>query len=377
MKAMIIIITLVLLIIWTALLTSIYSIVNPFLYNLWEIKNYNIAYYWAIWSIERWLLVLKYHKQWFEWSWWWNWNINYWNINDKIQSWFSLLWANKNWMRFEIKSRNQWQIPSNWKWNIEFDFRWNWSENFNKLEYKSSEEIILDIDNTTNSWNYYTWIINRNYAYNFLNSSPQISGTFRLPSKIYSWFWNLWLCTTCDLDWDLIWNDIIINRSLFGSFNWNIFSIIPINSVNYSTNQPLENDTFLREDIINNSSTNIKFWNSSNPITSRSISDWKHNSIPETFWLSWSTFSTILQNNQISWLHLKFSLVNFALTQSKQLYPFIEYKLEILNNSTAVTIPDRFFHIYWNSKVWKYHVIIKIDKPVINTNSSSDFTILF
>jgi hypothetical protein len=45
---------------------NIYSIFTPFIDNLQDIKDYNMAYYGAISSVERAELTLKYHESGFE-----------------------------------------------------------------------------------------------------------------------------------------------------------------------------------------------------------------------------------------------------------------------------------------------------------------------
>lgn len=382
---MLIAITLVLITIWIAFVTNMYAIINPFVTNIWDIKNYNIAYYGAISSVERAKLVLKYHQPWFEWSGWWLWTTAIWPWSDKINTWFSLISSQNNWMWYDIKSiLTGWSIPQAWNWNIDIELRGTWSENYNKIEYKIAEEFAIDIDNTRNSSKYYTWDITWLASNQIFSWSSIISGSVRLPPKVYSSFSNQGLCTTCDLDNDGIWNDSILNWSIFWNYNSQNFTILPNISVNYGTNTVNTDDTNIREDVINDWTNNLLFTNNKNPIfkpatvPAREYNNITQNVIPPSLDLTWKNFREILTNATVTWVHLKFSLLNLLKNTNDQLYPFVEYRFQIMDGSgNPINIPDRFYHIYGNSKVWKYNVQIKLDTPISNTDSSSDFAILF
>jgi len=381
---MLILITIVLLIIWSALVVSVYSIFWPFISNLWDLKNYNIAYYGAISSIERANLILKYHWAGFEWSWWWIWATWIWPNNDKIANNFWQLVKNWNWAWYEIKSRVNWELPWNNNWNIPVDLWDNSSKNYNKIEYNDSQEFILDIDNTSNISDYYTW--NISISWFNLKSPLVISWTFRLPPAIKSNFWDEDLDISKDIDGDWVTDDIIINRTLFWNYNWQTFNTFPTFSINYNTSKVNDEDTAIRESVINNWWSNINYWQdfwwnkaSFTPIWSTKASQpTEQNIIPLNLALTGMTFSQILQNT--TWLHLKFSLVNPLKTTENYLYPFLEYNLNFCSDiacNNKITIPDRYYNIYWNSKVWKYNVQIKVKKPIVNSDAASDFAIVF
>jgi len=382
---MLILIVFVLLMIGSALTYNVYSIFKPFINNLWNIQNYNIAYRWAMSSIERAELVLRYHIAWFEWSGWWINNTEWWPDSDKKTNEFWLLSISKNWFYRQIKSKvNGNTIPSNWNWNIEYDLQRTGtdyggpSKNFNKLDYNISEEILLYYDNTSSIDYYYSWVEEIKDVW-----ASYISWTIRLPPKINKKFWEQ-LATSIDLDEDGISDDIIVNRTIFGKdSNWNDFSIIPTIDVDYDTNSIKWNDTAIREDVINNMSDQnnpwyLSFWNNKNPrcwTTDYSCTDpTYHNIIPEDSSFSGETFTNIFTDSSVNKLHLKFSIVNLMKTNWEKIYPFLEYKLYL---NWVSTISDRFFHIMWVWKVNEYKVIIRLAIPVVKSTAASDFTILF
>jgi len=137
---MLILITFVLLTIWSALVYNVYSIFRPFINTMGDIQHYNIAYYWAISSIERAELVLRYHTAWFEWSWGWLWTTPIGPSSDKKIENFWLLSKWDNWILRNIKSKLKSNtLPNEGEWNIDYELQRTWtdyggpSKNFNKL----------------------------------------------------------------------------------------------------------------------------------------------------------------------------------------------------------------------------------------------------
>ena len=403
---MLILIVFILIMIGSALTFNIYSIFRPFIQTLSNIQHYNVAYYWAISSIERAELVLRYHTAWFEGSWGWEASNDFWPSSDKKIANFWLLSKAQNWMWWEIKSRitsngsTTVYLPKPWKWNVDYELRrtgtdyWWSSSWFNKLDYNMAEEFLLYRDDTTDTGEFYTGVDEINKIVDINPDSIQV--LLRLPPKIGTKFngggaSNIDdLADGLDLDGDWISDDIIVNRSLFWIDNdspQNEFTILPTIDVDYDNNPYSVKawDTAIRESIINNFTNwnpNICFGNNSscrsigwdkNPVQNESKPDY-HNIIPDDSPFSWHSFKYIFSN----WhkLHLKFSIVNLMKTSEWKIYPFLEYKL-IFNFDSPTEISDRFFHIKWIWKVWDYKVIINLNKPVVKSSAESDFTILF
>lgn len=380
---MALIITLVLLTIWAALMINVYSIFEPFLNNLKDVKDYNIAYYWAVSSIERANLILRHHTAWFEWSGWWIGNTKFWANSDTFSWAYWVLYSptSKNWMSRSISSLNTWgSIPKAWLGNVDYDLQWTWSKNYNKLEYNISEELLLFKDPTSNVAHYYTGITSTSKIDNI-----NINTNFRLPPKIEAWYnpWNTKnLDILTDTDWDGIGDDNLINRTVFGKYLWNNLTFYPTINVDYATstyNPDL--DSWIRESYIGEKLINkpISFSTNFNPINNIwSQQSYSHNMNPVIPDYTNKTRRYILNDNQFTDKHLKFSLVNFVEVWWLLRYPFLEYRIEFKDNSlNNITIPDRFFSVNWVWQVGRYKVTLKQSIPVVKSYWFSDFTIVF
>ncbi len=377
---MLIAFSLVLLTIWIWILISIYSIFIPFFHNLWDVYLYNTAYYWSIAWLERWLLVSKYQKPWFQGKWWRTWQ-NFWPASDykNLDLWVlkdSFLYRN-------INSRTT-RIPQRWKWNIDYMFRWVNSENFNKLWYFSLQKILLYIDNTIdpekfykNDWNvvFYNW--------------NMITWTIRLPDKVFWAFgWDNWalLCDDndfwCDLDGDGLKNEKMVLRQLNWNFSWEKFSILPFTKVFYNQTNPsvdILHDSNIRESDLNT----IKTWNVNLLEFSNTISNYnpvqtrdpylitKNNVISNVAtWIENLKFPQIF--SQWTWINLQLSLVSLLLDKNANIYPFLEYSLWFDSQ-----VSDINYHIKWTCQIWNYKVETITEKPTSENSSYWDFTIIF
>jgi hypothetical protein len=375
----------ILIIVWLGILLSVYSMFLPFFENLHDIINYNISYYWAVSSIERWLLITKYQQPGFEWSWWW--------INDTVigpQSDFKI-WdlgriQNENNSSYrKINSRTT-QIPTTSWWNINYLLAAADSPNFNKIWYNTVEKLLLSIDQTDDTEDYYT---NDGNTTNYLGS--YIEWTLRLPPKIFQKFWsspNGLLCNNpgipnCDANQDNIFDDIAVQRSLNWTYTNNLdFLIIPYTHVFLNQN-PATIDTLydsnIRENTINyatqnNWFANLEFSETSkyNPIQSNITSFITgHNIISQdTTQLKEQSFKQII--NSSTDVSLQFGLGPLLKSQNWNIYPFLEYQFQF-----SEPISDRFYHIYWIWEIGSYKVEIILQKPTSDQDLSSDFTILF
>lgn len=386
---MILLITILMLALWTALMMNIYSIFQPFMQNSGQITDYNQAYYWAISSVERAQLIVRMHDYGFEWSWWWLWSNWIWAWTDNRFNNFGKLSSNQNGMVRSIKSLSNTNIfPKEWNWNIDTELRrtindkWWLSKDYNKLDIWSSLEIALYTDSTSNQVaKYYTWVKNSD----FTRVIPtDVFGQFRIPPYVLSWFWGTdKLANDEDRDNDTITNDIIVNRMIFDKNN--NFQIFPNTNVDYNAWNSNPLDTNIRESNVNawNSWRNAFFSTNKNPTISTDTNDPNfHNITPLMHSYSWSSFKDIFANT--AWIvpapliKMQFILPNIQLlTKFDNIYPFLEYKLEFNWIPIGQKIPEEYFHIEGTWKVWKYKISIKIDKKVTDKSSMSFSTITF
>lgn len=283
-------------------------------------------------------------------------------------------------MSWEIKNLTNWQIPKNGLWNIDFDLQWTWSKNYNKLDYNISEEILLYKDSTTNTWDFYKiWTTDK---IDNLNLFVDI----RLPEKIedaYNNDWNNWLQykkNEVDIDWDWIEDDNLVNRTFFGKYDWANITFYPNVNVDY-TNKIIDYwlDSAIRESKINEKGSTKKISYSTNTNPANTAWAWySHNMNPVITNLTWANRRTIFNDIKLTDLHYKLSLVNIIETNNLLRYPFLEYQIQVRNNSNLpIQIPDRFFDVSGVWQVWRYKVTLKQSVPVVKSYWFSDFTIVF
>ena len=404
---MAIFIALVIIMIWASMLAWIYALINPFTQQLGSIQRYNVAYYGAIASVERAELVLRWHKAWFEWSWWFIDKETFWNSSDYQDSiikkqyyWQLALTGIWNWIFWKITSMTSGDvIPEPGHWDLDPDIS-SW-ENYNKLTFAKALQFAFYEDITDKDW-YYTWVTNDNIQDIGLSNNLNIS--IRVPLKLVCKYKNISDCSrnnvdkqldannNIDLDWDWVIDDIIVNRSLFG-YTWDQqFTIFPSINVN-SDNTVADDDTAIREKTINNynpnNTNNVIFdTNSSdkdtNPTTTNNGSDYNvtwFNESPDGAVDTWfdnvldnnsDTVSNAQANNEVSEVNLKLSLVNYLEYEEGEMYPYLEVKV-----NAWTSIPWKNFNIVGEWKAWAYDVKIMIKKPIFNSSAASDFTVLF
>ena len=389
-----IILALMLVMIWAQVISSIYALINPFIEEMWDIQQYNVAYYWAVASVERAELTLKKHTAWFEGSWWWLGNNNFWPTTDfsnidKKYFWFLAFTGNGYGMYWDIKNLNKdWMVPEPWKWDLDPDVSsWN---NYYKLTFDQAIQIALYKDDQSWIDGYYTWYT----VLTNIKPANSLDVSIRVPQKLYNstgydnkvWWDALDAGSNkIDLDWDEITNDIIVNWSLFW-LTWSTqFTVFP--SINLSwTNIVADNDTSIREDVINwynSTEYNVKFVTTPGNKDTNPIEVWTHkqnikefNESPE--WVIWTWFNMVLwTDGSTTKMHAKFSLVNLLKYDNDKVYPYLEIKITNDIGAIPKPLPDTYFHILWEWKVGKYDVRIKIAKPIFETTAASDFTVLF
>lgn len=371
---MLIIFTFTIIFVGLAITLSLYSLFLPFIQALGDIKAYNAAYYGALGGIERAQLVLKYHQPWFEGSWGriddqsigWATDYKIPNLGRMSQPWNGLSWS--------IRSRTS-QIPSSGQGNIDAVFTTWDTLNFNALTYNRWEQLILDIDNTSNPDDYYT--SNNTVILPFAGNS--IEGILRIPQKIASQFGDLQ--SAVDNDEDGVADDIVVNQSWKGNYNGESYSISPTVGVAYNITPPevISNaDNAIRESDINTTFfPTMQFGNSKSTLANRSFdTNLDHTLIsPDEDSLKSLTFQQLLA--MTTGVKINFSLVNLLESINGQIYPFLEYQFQFKNGSNPAQGADRFYSIYGTARVGDFEVKIIVSKPTSTTNALSDFTIIF
>lgn len=376
--------------IWLGIMASMYSIFLPFYQNLWDLTDYNIAYYGATAAVERWLLITKYQDPGFEGSGWWINHTNYWPPSDAEFNNFSRFNYDQNGIVREIKSRTK-QIPNTGQWNVPYLLASTDSSNYNVLNYQDTETFIMTTDNTSDVTKYYDKDASSNIT---AFTWTEAIWTIRLPPKIYSWFGgdpNALLCDSdiyayCDSNQDTIYNETAITRWVAWIYDPGglamKFKIIPTTAIFFNMTPSmidLLHDNNFREDAINYTNytagypTNINFSNLNyfNPILRNTpyLLD-KHNVVAESgAILNTKTFTDIFQS---SYANISMSINHLLMSQGQDIYPFLEYKFTFDQE-----ISDRFFHINGQGKVGNYDISIIVNKPSIDQSTVGDFTIIF
>lgn len=377
---MLAILIIILVLLWAAVVWSIYSNFLVFHSNFSESENYHKAYYTSISALERWELVTKQRQPWYEWSggfinWVWTWSFSW---SDKDLSWFSYLDNETGSSVFRTINSKTDRIPNLKKWDVERMLAYNNpsnsddidnSNNYNMMDYENAEIFLLYLDNSTGN-PYSTW--------NIEQSSPtQISWEIRLPKLLFnSWFW--FLDTSSSSVWlsgSLPANDAIVDRQIRWNYFETPFTIYSTPSLNIGGRTTVRNneDSVFRESDINDP-LNFNFWsiwrsplrtrspNAQLTIISKSGSDIANFNNYYTTLLS-STTGT----------QLRFSLLNLLWTWHT-VYPFLEYYVDFWWWNY---VPDKYFTINgeWNYKDYQVNTIIQ--KPTARESVLWNFTSIF
>lgn len=384
---------LIILFILLGILVGVYSIFSPFTQNIWDVIDFNSAYYGAIAGIERANLVLKYRSPGFEGSGWFFGSSNFWPISDTLDpTELGILTSRNNWFSWEISSRTS-SIPAPGDGNVDSMLASVDSLNFNQLAYSTSEKISLSLDTAPsdqtiytagNTLSYFTWW--------------SFSGQLRLPPKAKGIFGlGLWsdLCVDtwinqCDVDKDKVFDDIVVNRSLKWINDGVPFTILPKTSMTYYTDETSAildeaRDTSIRESVINNgggiffgqqnsfSSFNpIVDYQTENLLTGHNVVSSDPTSIKTKEFANALGWWLLQDVNPATGLEFSFGLVDLLRSRNGNIYPFLEYQLHFTH-----PVADRFYTIEWHSLVGSYDVKIIIKKSTNRDSSISDFTIIF
>lgn len=357
----------ILMLIWSAVVWSLYSNFLVFYTNFSETENYNKAYYASISAIERAELVLRQHQPWYEWSWWWK-GLEPWHYSDqKPTTDFSYLSNDdnrKSTLYWNIKSRTD-RIPSVWNWDVDKMLSALDSSNYNKMDYENSEIVLLHYDNSTD--NPYESPSSSEIYNSKIN---KITTNIRLPWYI-SWdFGSLdtdnsltpwWNRNDPIINWQLKWNYTDYPFTIYPKQDWLDAnkSIITENDINY--NHHIVFQDYYRNPIVEN--TNNR--NTINIITN----DADEAGIAGGLWpiIHWWVYYSGVQ--------LKFSLLNLLQsTKSWMIYPFLEYNIVFEPSYSEVIVPDKYYKIeaIWN--FWDYQINTIMFKPTITESILRTFT---
>lgn len=388
---MLIILILILVLLWAAVVWSIYSNFLVFYSNFSETENYHKAYYASISALERAELVTKQRQPWYFWSggiimWVWTGNssnnVNWWS--DGGLSWFSYYRDNKDVVSvfWNINSRTN-RIPASWKWDVERMLSYNESNNlsdnsnyYNMMDYKNAEVFLLKLDgsqgNPYNSWSLDSPSVNK------------IEWKIRLPQLLTGSFWKLdeksslvWLSGSLPpddsiVDWQIRWNipDGGVN------YPFTIYSTESIDVGGWNPKVNTVTDTVFRESDINGI---LVFhygnngwdpfpggwtrWDGAVPtIISQKESDIRNNL---------GNFSRVFNSSIAN--SLRFSLLNLLQWSGSNVYPFLEYYVSFW----WAEVPDKYFNIdaKWEYKDFNVDTVIK--KPTVKETIFWSFTSIF
>ncbi len=372
-------------VIWVGIVGSLYASINPFIYRLWNVANYNVAYYWAMMWAERWLLALKFHDAGFEWIS----GILTGNKTDNIRSmtWYEF-WrftedATSDAYR-KITSRVQ-SIPAPGKGDVESLFASPDSKDYNMLTYMDGLELPLYIDNTKDPKIFYTQGADIQ-PLDVWGSTLSLQWKFRLPPKIQTELWGSWLDVSQDIDDDTIGDDVVVNWGLQGidaNNNDEVFSIFPTLKNDFSRWEPLyAYDNAIRESVINDGNIQNNIDTSVNSFSLPSAGNSVGNALTANNTLPLdSSFIDMPLNDVLTSAikpYLTFSITNRMQTTDRNIYPFLERQLKACTMSNCdVTLPNRFYSLQWVWVVKDYTVHIYIHKPVRKSSNTANFTIIF
>ena len=371
---MLLVIVIVLLLIGSAVVGSIYSGFLVFYNNFSEVENYNKAYYAAVWALERAELVVKQRWAWFEWSGWWiesvwtgmlangwsDWPIDsfsYLSSTDSQKS--SLFWT--------ITSRTS-RIPKEWEWDVDWTLL-SWDADYNVMGYEYAENFLLYYDNG-GGWS--------PYSSNFLYTKSPVSSitwVIRLPEKLKSAFWKL---DDKDDNTKLFWrvaNDAIVDWQLRGNYQNKPFTIYATQDIHQQWTKYVidKKDSAIRESDINNDAA-LSFSTKKTPLSRYSTTAEFTIISPLEAEIKNSTsrwFQSIFNGDDFKNLKLRLALLNLLKTKI-WIYPYLEYYMQF-----SEPISDKYFTINAEWKYGDYQVNLVVKKPTFKESILWSFTVVF
>lgn len=369
----------ILLLIGSAVVWSIYSNFTVFYRSFGETENYNKAYYASISALERAELAIKQHFPWYEWS------------GGRIQSGnhvqiqnsnlaavdgpmndFSYIWSGKQTdMSRKIESRTS-RIPQEWKWDIEPELAGTDSTNYNKMDYENAEVFLLYYDVSNNS-PYTSGTIEKSSLSNKIEWQVKLPPKLRNERNWWSDNWNLddknklieWYNSPKD--------DAIVDRQIRGKYEESStdypFTIFATQNSNSSK------DSSIRESDLN-STVHLDFltndwdplWNTNTPTIISAIDNDVKDGWP---------LNLLFNNYSLNWdfkeFSIRLSLLNLLKTKGGLIYPYLEYYMDFWN----ATVSDKYYTITTRWKVADFQVDITIQKPTVKESILWNFTVIF
>ncbi len=381
--------------IWAAVIWSIYSNFLVFHSNFSESENYHKAYYASISALERWELVTKQRSPWYTWSggfilWVWKWSRSNWGNydwwSDKSLGWFSYFDNPGSTSVFWSVNSSTTRIPAEWNWDVERMLSYNSnnsddSSNYNMMDYEYAQVFLLYSDNSeenpyqkTNCPN----IDNNGDGCNFIGSAT-ITWEIRLPKQLINsgdfkllntgasliWKNNELPKDDAIIDWQIRWK-LTTDNTQFTIYSTQKTDINDASEIIYG------NDTIFRESDINKT-LKFTFWNVWNPISNSqhgrsnpvTIISQEEGDIRD-----YTKKFTELFGKSIS--QIRFSLLNLLKDQSNKIYPFLEYYIDFWQR-----VADKYYTIKGEWNFADFQVNTTIQKPTVKESVLSDFTSIF
>ncbi len=389
---MLLTLVIILILIWAAVVGSLYSNFLVFYQNFTETENYHKARYAAIAATERAELVIRQREPWYVWSWWWIRSENtWWSPSDRMPAWtwfsyFSEDASSKSTIFWKINSRAK-RIPATWNGNTEKLLSAEDSPNYNMMDYENAEVFLLYYDNLEDG------------PYDKKDCSSQndcrqtelkwIKVALRLPPYVRDKFGDLdaskplmqeWYKDDAIVDWQIRWSfftgglsypfTIFATQDAFWAWTW-------------------ERDSAIRESFLNNSGLQtVEFSKQRNPITTSSTSptiisrqdaaiSWRSKAFEGIF----TNVTNNIDDNHYKSLQLRLSLLNLALWwwEPWKRYPYLEYYVQFIpqNSSTPTIASDKYFTIETEWNFWDYKINNVLYKPTITESILRSFTTIF
>ena len=368
---------LILLLIWAAVVGSLYSNFIVFYKSFSETDSYNKAYYTSIAGLERWELVTKQREIGYVGSWWWKWMTSTPSIDstDYIESGFSYLVESEdtNLLR-DVNSRTT-RIPKIWEWDVDWMLSTWDSIDYNKMDYENAEVFSLYYDESTTDSPYTKKSCSSGDC---TDSKTRIKWEIRLPPKILEAFWVNWSLDATDslvVGWRK--NDEIVDWQFRWFTDWNPFTIFARNKANSDSAWALAEDSIIRESEINEKVKINSHKDTSSTQWRRQINEKKTREsklvvVSAGSFDGVNNFEDITEESNYTRLNFRLSLLNLLKSKGKQVYPYLEYYLYFNR-----PVSDKYFRIDGEGRYKDYQVNIIMYKPTVKESVLWSFTVIF
>ena len=374
---MLLTLVIILILIWSAVVWSLYSNFLVFYQNFSETENYHKARYASIAAIERAQLVIKQREPWYIWSWWRIRSIDQlWSKSDKMPNWttgFSYLSKNaqnESTVFRKINSQTD-RIPAAWNGNIDKLLAADDSPDYNTMDYENAEIFLLYYDKWQNGpydEKHCPWDCEKtqlNWIRVALRLPPYIRTKFGDLNTSDPLMQNWWYKDDAIVDWQIRWD-------FYTWGAWYTFTVFATqDAFGYWTGP---NDSAIRESHLNQLSwLTFNFSNKWNPITDQrtppTIISPKDAEISGLD----NAFQDVFESSKN--LQLRLSLLNLALWswEIASRYPFLEYYIEFIWDNPVIA-SDRYFTIETEWNFWDYKVDNIMYKPTITESILRSFT---